>query len=301
MAVASVASQMPRKLAICLVFAAFFSVGAGRCGQDVQPEKSRTRVDLARDLLAKGDDLSAEVEVQRALALDAENEEAWNLWGLIYVVRAGRNANTAEVEQCLEETPEGDSFGATNDELMRKADEKLARATTLAPDYGDAWGNRAGVALHFRDWEAAGQLAFRALENLARLPVQGERLARANLGWASYQQGEVTKATTALLQALQGDPRFCLAAYRLAEVYFDQQQFDSAKRRLELFRPALPEEPLRDQGCPNVLEALYLDAQTAHRLGDLVGARASLGRCVVAAPRSCIARKCKNHLAQLGE
>jgi hypothetical protein len=64
-------------------------------------ERSQTRVDLCKDLISKGEDIAAETECKKALAYDPQNEEAHNVYGIVWVVRAARNVDLVERAECL--------------------------------------------------------------------------------------------------------------------------------------------------------------------------------------------------------
>jgi Tfp pilus assembly protein PilF len=259
--------------------------------------RSRTHLDLAKDLLGKGQDTAAEAEVKKALVFDPENEEAHVVHGLIYVVRAAHTRDLVERENCLEGA-EADGLLKDADEAMRFALEKFTRATDLAPDYGEAWLDRAVAAIHFGDWDHAVELCKKALEHTARL--QSEPLVRANLGWALYHRKDMARATTELLQAVQTDPRLCLARYRLASVLFARDLHDEAADQLTFFAPAALTDGKPSLCSPPVLEALYLGGQNSLRTRDLESAVAWFQQCIESAPRSCVARKCESALAELG-
>src|SRR3990172_8038121 len=184
-----------------------------------ETEKSQKRVDLAKDLLAQGQDAAAESEGKKAVAFDARNEEAHQILGKIFIVRANRNVGLIEREGCLEGTV-ADGLRAEANADMRRADEYLARAVELAPDLGEAWMDRSVIAIYFQDWDKAIEYGQKALAGLAKL--QNEALARANLGWAHFQRGDLARAAQELLQATQREHSFCLGNYRLGEVLFQQ-------------------------------------------------------------------------------
>jgi type IV pilus assembly protein PilF len=172
----------------------------------------------------------------------------------------------------------------------------FGQAVKLAPDYGEAWMNWGVVALHDAQWDKAVEYSTKALANGARLV--SEPLARTNLGWAYYKDGDLSHATTELLQALQLEPNYCLARYRLAQVYFDRERFDEAAELLTVYQAA-------EQGKPPlcarpVLEALYLGGQNSLRNHDIESAVQWFQQCIEAAPRSCVAHQCEKALGELG-
>jgi Tfp pilus assembly protein PilF len=257
-------------------------------------QRSQTHVDLAKDLLGKGQDTAAETELKKAIAFDRRNEEAFLVYGLVYLIRAAHTENLIERENCLGGA-EADGLRKDSDEYMRVAEQHFERATTLAPDYGEAWMDRAVVAMHFRDWDRAIELCKRALENASRL--QSEALARTNLGWALHQKKEFARATTELLQAVQLTPNLCLAHFRLARVLFDRERFEEASDELSPFAPLTTGE---HAPCAPVLEALYLGGQASLRNHDIQAAVPWFQQCIEAAPRSCMAKQCEAALSELG-
>jgi len=269
----------------------FLMILTGACvGTGPEPLKSQKRVDLGRDLLAQGQDAGAETEFKKAIAFDPENEEAHLGLGLVYLVRAHRNVRLLEHDDCLQGSVAQGLRDEANEE-MRAADRSFARAVELAPDYGEAWQNRAQVAAYFLDWDDTKTYAAKALANLARL--QREELALSWVGRAHYEKHEYPQAASALLQALQRDPGFCLGTFRLAQVLFATRDYQSA---LERIRPFL-DDP---KTCP-IQELHYRAGQIELRLHDPDAARRSFDSCVqgFADKRSCVARQCETARGQV--
>src|SRR6188474_2505245 len=63
--------------------------------------KSANRLDLAKDFLRKHELEAAEAECGRALAFHHANDEAYNIRGLVSMVRALDTQRTLEVDGCL--------------------------------------------------------------------------------------------------------------------------------------------------------------------------------------------------------
>lgn len=259
------------------------------CGGPVRDvQKSQNRIDLAKELLAKGQDAAAETEAKKALAYDPRNEDAENLLGLVFVVRAQRHVSLIEKEDCLSGI-EADALRSEADDGMRLAAAHFERAVVLAPDFGEAWQNRAVVAMYFRDWDQAVEYTRAALANLARLA--SEPLTRANLGWAYFQRQDYVHAATELLQAVQRQPNFCLGSYRLSTILFERREYENVIERLAAFT----ENP---RLCP-LQEIFYLGGQTFLRTHDAESAVRAFETCVGMAPKSCQARQCRKALAEL--
>jgi len=259
------------------------------CGASRDTVRAQNRLDLAKDLLGKGETIGAESEARHALEFDARSEEAHNLLGLVYVTRARNDSQLMERADCLS-VADASALRAESDEFMRKAAQEFATATEFAPDYGEAWENRGVVAMYFHDWDKAIEHEQQALAHLERL--DSAPLARANLGWAFFQKQDYLHAMTELLQANQGAQYFCLGKYRLASVQFARNEFD---RAAETLAPMFANDKL----CPPIQEAHYLGGQTFLRLHDRDAAARAFRACVETAPKSCQAAECKKALAEV--
>ena len=88
----------------------------------------------------------------------------------------------------------------------------------------------------------------------------------------------------ALRQALFEQPKFCVGRYRLAKVYYEQQDWDHAAQEIE--------QVTSDKSCP-IQEAFQLAGMVALRRQQRDKAEAMFARCVELAPQSCIASECK--------
>jgi type IV pilus assembly protein PilF len=263
-------------------------ISAG-CGGSRDIVRSQNRLDIARELLSKGEVVGAEAEAKKALGHDPKSDEAENLLGLVYVVRAHQTSQLIDKADCLSDA-DAAALRTQSDEQMRAAGEHFYRATELAPDYGEAWANRAVVAMYFHDWDAAIELGKTALGHLEKL--ESPPLTHANLGWSYYQKQDYMHAVTELLQANQGGQYFCLGKYRLASVYFARKEFD---KTAEALAPIFADARL----CPPLQEAHYLGGQAFLRLRDRDAATRAFNACVDMAPRSCQARECKKALAEV--
>jgi Tfp pilus assembly protein PilF len=260
------------------------------CPTPADPARSQNRVELAKGLIQEKNLAAAESEIKRAQALNPRNEEAFYVHGFIHTSWAHEKVTIAEYQNCLDGTEAVTLRDATN-EHMRQAETKFRRAVELAPDYGDAWDGLGVVAMHFGDPDAAIEHEQRALGGLHRL--RSEALARANFGWAYYKKRAYAQATTELLQAINRDPGLCLAWYRLAQVYFDENKQDEAAERIQIFGVS------EKCGRYATVDALYLGGQISLRQGDADTARAYFERCHDLSPKSCRAAECDKALANM--
>lgn len=267
-----------------LVFAAM------GCGAAIEHNtaKAATRLDLAKDFLRKHQLEAAQAESDRSLKLNPKNEEALNVRGLVSVVEAIDAQRTLEIESCLT----GVDAEATRNELDRfltKADKDFAKATDLNPEYGEAWSNRGVVRMLLEDYQSAEKFFLHALENPMRLDSPG--LTRSHLGWALFHQNKLPEAAKELRQAMQFQPKMCVATYRLARVYFAREEWEKAA---ELFQTVSD-----DPSCGSQEAALYL-MKTRLLQGLVDDARHARDACLKISPRSCIAAQCRADGGALG-
>jgi Tfp pilus assembly protein PilF len=281
-----------RKKLECLMILAALAAGVitqtGCPRPDDEPAKSDTRLRLAKDFLGKHELEAAETECNRAIALNQHNEEAYNVRGLVSMLRAIDTQRQLEVETCLTGV-DAEATQKDLDQSLRKADADFDKATKLAPDYGEAWSNRGIVHTLQEDYASAVEYFTKALENPMRVVSVG--LSRAHLGWALFHQQKYTDAAKELRQALQFQPNMCVATYRLARVYFARQEWEKAA---ELFQTAS-----EDAACGSQEASLFL-MKTRLQQGLVDDARHARDVCLKISPKSCIANTCRADGGALG-
>jgi Tfp pilus assembly protein PilF len=274
------------------VLKALLVVAASGCFGGVKSEgdiaKSATRLDLAKDFLRKHELEAAQTEADRSLALNPTNDEAYNVRGLIWIVRALDNQRVLEIEGCLTGL-DAEATQKDLDEALRKADADFAAAAKLSPDYGEAWSNRGVVANLLENYEAGAKYLHTALENPMRLFSPG--LTRAHLGWSLFHQQKHVEAAKELRQAVQFQPKMCVATYRLARVYFAREEWEKAA---ELFQ-TVSEDP----SCGSQEASLFLMKTRMHQ-GLVDDARRARDACLQSSRQSCIANQCRADGGALG-
>ena len=262
--------------------------GCTRLHDEGDVGKSATRLDLAKDFLRKHQLEAADTECDRALAFNPANDEAYNARGLVAMLRALDTQRTLEVDACLTgvdaEVTQRDLEG-----LLRKADGDFAAAARISPDYGEAWSNRGIVHNLLDDYPAAAQFLTEALANPMRLDSPG--LTRAHLGWALFHQQRYVDAAKELRQAVQFQPKMCVATYRLARVYFAREEWEKAA---ELFQTTSD-----DPACGSQEASLYL-MKTRMQQGLVEEARRARDACLRLSPKSCVAAQCRAEGRALG-
>jgi len=273
---------------LALVLAASLGAGCWSRGVERDAAKSSNRLDLAKDFLRKHQLEAAETEANRAIALNPANDEAYNIRGLVAMVRAIDTQRTLEIDSCLT----GVDAEVTRKDLdadLGRADNSFAEAVRVTPDYGEAWSNRGVVRTLLEDHEAAETFLTKALENPMRLDSPG--LTRAHLGWAKFHLQDLIGAAKELRQAVQFQPKMCVATYRLARVYFAREEWEKAA---ELFQIVSD-----DPSCGSQEASLYL-MKTRMQQGLVDDARRARDTCLRISPQSCIALKCRADGGALG-
>lgn len=243
--------------------------------------KSANRLELAKDFLRKHQLEAADEECNRALAFNPANDEAYNVRGLVAMVRAFDTMRTLEVDGCLTGV-DAEVTHRDLDAFLHKADTDFAAAAKLSPEYGEAWSNR-GVARNLlEDHVAAAGYLTQALSNPVRL--DSPELTRSHLGWALFHQRKFVDAAKELRQAVQFQPNMCVATYRLARVYFAREEWEKAA---ELFQITSD-----DPSCGSQEASLYL-MKTRMQQGLVDEARRARAACLQISPKSCIASQCR--------
>lgn len=271
-----------------VVFAGFASVlGLAGCPHPINKEKCAKRLDLAKDALVNGRLDEADAEANKTLACNPNDEEAHNVAGLVHVVRATLTERSLVVDDCLTGV-DAEALRGDQDEEYAAAELAFAKATRLAPDYGEAWANRGVTAMALGNVDAAVGHYEEAL-------VHPERLAepagtRANLGWAQFQREDYVAAAKELLLSLQFQPSNCFATYRLGRVYFAREEWEKAAEQFQGVTD--------DSSCRLQESSLYLMKSRIEQglLADAVVAR---DVCLKAAPKSCVAAQCRTEGSSL--
>jgi tetratricopeptide (TPR) repeat protein len=243
--------------------------------------KSANRLDLAKDFLRKHQLEAADTECNRALAFSPVNDEAYNVRGLVALVRAVDTQRMLEIEGCLT----GMDAEVTQRDLdifLHQADGDFATAAKLSPEYGEAWSNRGVVRNLLEDYPAAAGYLTQALSNPMRLDSPG--LTRSHLGWALFHEAKYVDAAKELRQAVQFQPNMCVATYRLARVYFAREEWEKAA---ELFQTTSD-----DPSCGSQEASLYL-MKTRMQQGLVDDAKRAKDACLRFSPKSCIASQCR--------
>ena len=210
---------------------------------------------------------------QKALELNPDNAEARLILGYLHHQRGALAEAETEIRRGVDLLEDTKGRGGT-----------LAEARNLL-----------GVVLLDRGKleEAAESYRASATDPLNRAP----HLAYGNLGRALVLAGRPEAALEPLLQAVQHQPRFCLAFLFLGEAYFLLDRFEEAEEALIQATDA--DESCRDDA--RLQRAWRLRGEARARLSHREEAVSDFERCIELAPNSEDGRACQRMLAGAGQ
>ncbi len=222
--------------------------GRGVSAEDV--ERSMAEFRLAATLHEEGNTPAAMERLNAAIEFDPDNAEAYVLLGYILLER--RAFDQAE-------------------ESLRKGIEVLERREENVGGTLPEAHNMLGLALLEQDRyeESIDEFERSASDMLNRQPWN----AWGNLGLAYFEKGDLSESATALRQAVEIQPQFCVGHYLLAQTYFAQDQFDDAET-------AATSAIESNEHCAGYQSAFKLRGEVRARLGKRDEAISDLERCV---------------------
>lgn len=245
------------------------------------PARSDTRLQLAKDYLAKNQLEAAEAEADKAIAYLPTSDDAFNVRGIIHMMRARAAERALTIEACLTGL-DAEAMRKVKDQQLAAARSDFERATHLAPDFGEAWSNLGAIDNLLEDPARAVPSLETALANASRLV--NPALTRTHLGWARFLDKDYVAAFTELRQALQFQPGMCVATYRLGRVYFAREEWEKAAEQFQ----EVSDQP----ACKSQEAALYLMKARRHQ-GLTDEATKARDACVAMSPQSCAALECR--------
>ena len=262
-------------------------VGSG-CATSVKKdtEQSQIRYQLAADYFRAQRTEAAMEELHKALQMDPDNADAYDLLGLIALSQGAEYLHQVQTASCL---AGGDAEAVRRDaaDKFREAEKQLRKATAIRPQFANAWNNLAVAALQLENYDEAITASENALKDVA---YGSPELARANLGWAQFHKKNLNAAWKALHEAVARLPGFCVGRYRLAKVYVERGQYDEAGEEIDAV--------VGNPACP-IQEAFLLAGLVHQHRQDGTGARSLFDRCVAIGPRACLAGECQRYREML--
>lgn len=233
----------------------------------------------------------AKLQIERALRADPEHPDSYYLRGLLLLNEGRALVDAVETQRCLTDEA-ADLQRRKAQKLHAQAREAFAQAATHYPEgaagRGRSHNSLSVVNLFFHEHERAIESSREALDQR----FYADRYsALANLGWAYYNLGDLVSATNELRQAVLLNPDFCVARYRLAQVYLESGLPEQAVEHAQLV--------VDDERCP-IQDAHRILGVSRLRLGQQSEAQAAFGTCVSLAPRSCLAADCGRFIGDDG-
>ncbi len=164
------------------------------------------------------------------------------------------------------------ALGLVYAQMLQRPEEAIAEykvALKLEPTNGEAANNYGTALIDLGRYGEAAELFRRALANdLYRTPF----IARGNLGWALYKQGDVAGGIANLKQAIQLNTDYCQGYRSLGMIASDQGQLDEATAQFTAYV----------KHCPTMAEAHLRLGMVLLKLGkpgDQDRAREQFGLC----------------------
>jgi type IV pilus assembly protein PilF len=265
---------------LVLTILAWSPAACGPAQTRANPDASYKRFLLGADYFNKGLIEPALEELLKAVELNANNADAHNLLGLVFLRKGHEAEELSTRNQCLK----GEELRLEKQDMdaqFKKAADQFDTAIAIKKDFSEARNNLAVVYIHFGRYDEAIQQETQALANII---YRDPFVAQGNLGWAYLEKHDFARAAKELRQALFEQPRFCVGRYRLAQVYYEMQDWQRASDEIE--------QVVSDKKCP-IQEAYNLAGLVALRREDRDQAKQMFARCVELAPRSCLASECK--------
>lgn len=193
------------------------AAGRGANAPDVE-RQSDAEYDVARDLfLSRRDPRGALAHVQRAVALNDQNADAYHFQALIYLYLCSASALDCR---------------------LADAEVSARRAVSLRADFREAQNTLGVVLIQQKKYDEA-ILVLQALAGdiLYQTPWD----AWGNLGLAYLEKGKVNDAIEALRRSVAIEPMFCVGNFRLGLAYEKKGDLSAAReafsRALETDRP----------------------------------------------------------------
>ncbi len=266
-----------------LAVAAFFLMSFAACAtvpSESDVEAAEKRYLLGADYFGKGMVPAAQEELRRALALNPQSVDALYLSGLIYIRQAVETQDLTVRAQCLPRE-EAKLEMEDVDSKMRKAGEIFRKVCALRANHSEAWNALAAVEIHFHHWDEVIADSTKALENPT---YQTPWFALTNQGMAYREKRDYLRSGKVLRDALSQNAKFCVARWRLGQVYYDEGEYERSSQELQVLRD--------DKNCP-IQEAFLLAGLVSLRRQDRKQAEEAFHQCQRLAPKSCIAKECR--------
>ena len=200
-----------------------------------KPQDGRMLLLASRTYATLGDMTTAEAMLQKAIAADPNNLDAYGMLGRLYATQERLDEAVVQFEKFAEKQPKSAAahtvIGMLLDMQHRtsEARQKYERALAVDPRAAVAANNLAWIyAETGGNLDMALQLAQTAKSQLPERPEVND-----TLGWIYHKKGLSAMAVTPLLQSIQKDPTNATYHYHLGMAYAGSGDRDKARASLE--------------------------------------------------------------------
>lgn len=191
---------------------------------------ARDRVAIAAEYLRSGEDEKAQLQLQRALELDARSPEAHNLMAVLL-------------------DRDGDKRGA---------EKSYKKAIKLRPDFSQARNNYAVFLFKNGRYKDAYK-QFEAASADLGYDLRGQ--AFEGMGRCALKMGDKEGAMRSFVRALRSDPSLPTATLELGELQFAQENFDGARSAYQRYLKLT-------ENMSQTAQSLWLGIRLERRFGD---------------------------------
>ncbi|MGM0595780.1 MAG: tetratricopeptide repeat protein [Myxococcota bacterium] len=240
----------------------------------------RNKSELAKRYLG-----TALKELKKAVIANNTHYQAHFELGLIYLKKATSIIDRAKRKQCLSADEMEEKKGNAGI-LLNKSKKHFLVAAKDKELTSKSYNNLSAIALHFNEYDNAIEYSRKTLKDLVYSETY---VANANMGWAYYHLEKYRKAKAKLKEALMEESKYCLARYRLARVYFEQNKLKLAARE---FKKTIDQGP----PCSGIQEAYLYFGLSLVQLNQTSLANYIFKRCLLVQKESCVAQKCRRNL-----
>jgi tetratricopeptide (TPR) repeat protein len=200
-----------------------------------KPEDGGILLLASRTYGSMGNLTAAEHMLQKAIAVDPNNLEAYGMLGRLYATQNRLDEATAQFEKLAEKQPKSVSahtlVGMLLDMQNRTSEARERYERALAVD------SRAAVAANNLAWiysETGGNLDMALqLAQTAKSQLPDRPEVNDTLGWIYHKKGLSAMAVAPLLQSIQEDPTNATYHYHLGMAYAGSGDKDKARASLQ--------------------------------------------------------------------
>lgn len=259
---------MPRLTAASILVLALALTACAHRVSERDRERARNYYELALQLQATGDVVSAYKELEKSIAQDPYDPASHNVAGVLLHLSFDR---------------------------PQEAEKSFKRAIELDGKFSEAHTNLGNLYLdQGRYDDAIGEYR----QALANMLYETPFIAQGNLGWALYKKGQVEEGVNAIKAAVATNPQFC-QGFRNLGIIHDEQSTRLSEQGQDADARRSLEEALRYFGryreaCPKVADAYLRAGLVEAKLGQADKASDSFAQCEALATGVDLKDRCRS-------